>query len=193
MKSFLIPLAFATAGVFGSGAAMAQSPEWYAPWQGGHAYIGAGGGQSKFKDSCGSIFDCDNKDTAWNVHLGGNFSHYLGLELGYVDFGKMSAFGGQTEAKAGTISLTAGLPIGDRFAVFAKGGTAYSRTDVSASPLSFVSTGHETGWNATYGVGATFAITPTLLARVDWDRTKLSFVTGDRDVDVLSGGLQFRF
>jgi len=42
-------------------------------------------------------------------------------------------------------------------------------------------------------VEPTFAITPALQLRADWDRYKLDFVVGERDVDMLSAGLQFRF
>jgi opacity protein-like surface antigen len=190
-RRFLIPLA--ALGLIASGAASAQS-DWTAPWQGKFwGYVGGGAGQSKFRSDCGSLFNCDRKDTAWNAHLGGNFNQVIGLELGYTDFGTMRSFGGETEAKATNISLTAGVPIGERFALFAKGGAAYGRTDVSASPTTFVSTGRKTDWGSTWGAGATFAITHNVQARVDWDRTKLGFASGDRDVDLLSAGLQLRF
>ena len=57
----------------------------------------------------------------------------LGLEFGYTDFGKIKASGGEVKAYAVPISLTAGVPIGNRFSVFAKGGGLYGHTDVSAS------------------------------------------------------------
>jgi OOP family OmpA-OmpF porin len=157
-------------------------------------YAGVQGGQSKFRADCGRIFDCDRKDSAWRVYGGGNFNSAIGLELGYTDFGRMRSFGGDTEARAADLSLTAGLPLfGDRFSIFAKGGGAYSRTEVSASPTAFVSTGSKSGWGTKWGVGAALAFTRNLQARVDWDRYKLDFANGDRDVDLLSAGIQFRF
>jgi opacity protein-like surface antigen len=190
MKRFIIPLA--TVGLLASGLASAQ--EWVNPWDGKFwGYIGANAGQSKFKGSCSTFFDCDRKDSAWNLHLGGNFNHLIGVELGYTDFGRMRTFGGDTEAQALDVSLTLGAPIGPHFAVFAKGGAAYSDTDVSASPASFVSTGSKKDWGTKWGAGATWAFSRNLQARVDWDRYKLEFASGDRDIDLLSAGLQFRF
>ena len=188
---FLVPVVAAT--FLASGAAMAQS-NWQNPWDSNFwGYVGANAGQSKFRGACSSLFDCDRKDSAGKVYFGGNFNNLLGLELGYTDFGRMRSFGGDTEAKATNISVTAGVPIGDRFSVFAKGGAAYGRTDVSASPSSFVSTGRTSEWGTTWGAGASFNITRSIAARVDWDRYKLDFAGGDRDVDMLSAGLQLRY
>jgi hypothetical protein len=186
-------LSFATAALAASGLASAQS-DWHMPWQEGfRGYVGASAGESKFRTDCGSFFDCDRKDTAWKVQAGGNFNNVFGVELGYTDFGSMRAFGGDTEAQAANISLTAGLPLGERFSLFAKGGGVYGWTDVKASPLSSVSTGEKSGWGSTWGVGGTFAVTRNVQLRVDWDRYKLDFVGGDHDIDFLSAGVQLRF
>ena len=192
MKSrFIIPIA--AVGLLTSGMASAQQG-WANPWENKFwGYMGANAGQSKFKGACSGFFDCDRKDSAWNLHLGGNFNQLLGVELGYTDFGRMRTFGGDTEAQALDVSLTVGAPLGPHFAIFAKGGAAYGDTDVSASPTTFVSTGSKKDWGTKWGAGATWAFTPNMQARVDWDRYKLGFTSGDRDIDLLSAGLQFRF
>jgi opacity protein-like surface antigen len=169
--------------------AQMQSPMNKSFW--GH--VGVSGGESKFRTECSSLFDCDRKDTAWKVYGGGSFNDWLGMELGYTDFGKIRASGGDTDAWAANASLTAGVPIGDRFSVFAKGGALYGRTDVQASAASLIETGHKTGWGWTYGAGAALGITPAVQLRVDWDRYKLDFAGGRRDVDMLSAGVQMRF
>ena len=185
---FVVPAMAVT--LLASAAAMAQS-EWRSDRF--HSYIGASAGQSKFRGACSSLFDCDRKDSAAKVYVGSNMNNLFGVELGYTDFGRMRTFGGDTEAKAANLSVTAGVPLGDRFSVFAKGGVAYGETDVSASSLAFVSTGRKRDWGTTWGAGATFNITPSVAARLDWDRYKLEFAGGDRDVDLLSAGLQLRF
>ena len=156
-------------------------------------YIGVSGGESKFKTSCSSLFTCDTKDTAWKVYGGTGVNDVLGVELAYTDFGKIRANGADTEAWAGTISITAGIPIGDRFKVFAKGGGLYGRTDVNAPPSTVFNTGHKDGWGYTYGVGAALGLTRTVQVRVDWDRHNMDFVGGSKDVDMLSAGVQLRF
>jgi outer membrane autotransporter protein len=118
----------------------------------------------------------------------------LGLEIGYTDFGTISVLGGETEAWAVPLTLTAGIPLGQRFNVFAKAGGVYARTDVSVSLTDSISErGSRNGWGWTYGAGATFAVTPNVAIRADFDRHKLDFVGGRRDVDMLSAGVQFRF
>jgi len=156
-------------------------------------YIGVSGGESKFRTDCSSLFTCDTKDTAWKVYGGTGMNDVLGVELGYTDFGKIRVNGGDTEAWAGTLSLTAGIPIGDRFRVFAKGGGLYGRTDVQGSPSSLFDTGHKNGWGYPYGVGAALGLPRTVQVRVDWDRHNMDFAGGSRDVDMLSAGVQLRF
>jgi opacity protein-like surface antigen len=184
-------------GLLASSAAFAQQAPAPAPWRGDFwGYIGASAGESKFRTDCGRTltqFECDTKDTGWKVYAGGKFNPIFGMEVGYTDFGRIKASGGETDAWAVPVTLTAGSPLGERFGVFGKFGGLYGRTDVSASLASLVETGHKSGWGWTYGVGATFAITPQLQLRADWDRYKLDFVSGREDVDMLSAGLQVRF
>lgn len=156
-------------------------------------HVGVSGGQSKFRTDCSSLFDCDRKDSAWKVYAGGSVNDILGFEVGYTDFGKIRAFGGDTEANAANLSLTAGIPIGDRFSIFAKGGAVYGRTDVHASTTALVRSGDRRGWGSTWGFGGALGITRNVQVRLDWDRYKLDFAGGRRDVDLLSAGVQLRF
>ena len=189
-----LAIGIAALGLAATGNVFAQAPDWRNPttsdfW----GYIGASAGQSKFRTDCSSLFDCDKKDTGFKVYGGGQFNDLIGLEVGYTDFGKIRASGGETEAWAVPVELTLGVPIGDRFNVFAKGGGMYGRTDVRASAASLVDTGHKNGWGTTWGVGAALGISRTVQVRLDWDRYNLDFVGGSRDVDMLSAGLQMRF
>src|SRR5678815_2545480 len=184
-------------GMWSALPALAQS-DYRAPWRGDFwGYVGASAGESKFRADCNNsvsnFFECDKRDTGFKVYAGGKMNDFLGLEVGYTDFGKVAASGGETEAWAIPVSLVAGAPLGQRFGIFGKIGGLYGRTDVSADASTLLNTGHKNGWGWTYGAGATFAITPALQLRADWDRYKLDFVVGERDVDMLSAGLQFRF
>jgi OOP family OmpA-OmpF porin len=186
----------AALGLLASGAAFAQAP-YPAPWRGDFwGYIGASAGESKFRTDCNRTvtqFECDTKDTGFKVYAGGKMGQFVGLEFGYTDFGRIKASGGDVDAWAVPLSLVAGVPLGTRFGLFGKLGGLYGRTDVTASLDSLVATGHKSGWGWTYGAGATFAITPALQIRADWDRYALDFAGGRDDVDMLSAGLQVRF
>ena len=182
----------ATLGLVASGSAFSQNTPWRGDFWG---YVGASAGESKFETECASsnVFSCDRRDTGFKVYGGGKFNDVFGLEIGYTDFGRINASGGDTDAWAIPLSLTAGVPLGDRFNVFGKIGGLYGRTDVTASASTLLDTGHKSGWGWTWGGGATFKVTQNLDIRVDWDRYKLDFVGGRQDVDMLSGGVQFRF
>lgn len=192
-----ITTTLAALGIIASGAALAQQPS-NAPWRGDFwGYIGASGGEAKYRSECNrtlTLFECDTKDTGFKVYAGGKMNEVLGLEIGYTSFGTIHVLGGETEAWAVPITLTAGIPVGQRFNVFAKGGGLYARTDVSVSLSDSISArGSRNGWGWTYGAGASFAVTPNVAIRADFDRHRLDFVGGRRDVDMLSAGVQFRF
>jgi opacity protein-like surface antigen len=195
MKSKLV-FGLAALGLAASASTAFAQEAYHAPWRGDFwGTFGVSAGESKFDNECDrlNVFKCDHRDTAWAARAGGKFNRILGLELGYTDFGKVRAAGGDTNAWAANVSLTAGVPIGDRFDIFGKGGAIYGRTDVSADPTTLFDTGHKSGWGTTWGVGATFAITPNWQIRADWDRYRLDFVGGRQDVDMASAGVQFRF
>jgi OOP family OmpA-OmpF porin len=189
-KSFTLAIAAAT---LVAAPAFAQSMFDYQRTPGPTSHIGVSGGQSKFRTNCASFFECDQKDTGWKVYGGSSVSDILGWEAAYTDFGKISASGGQTEAWAGSLSLVGGIPIGDRFNVFGKIGGVYGKTDIRASTTALVEHGDKSGWGWTYGVGAALGVTRNVQLRVDWDRYKLDFAGGNRDVDLLSAGVQLKF
>lgn len=189
--------AVAALGLAASGAAFAQ---YDAPWRGDFwGYVGASGGETKFRTECNRTltqFECDRKDTGYKVYAGGRMSRVLGLEVGYTDFGRIRAGGGEVKAWAIPVSLTAGIPMGNRFSAFGKVGGLYGRTDVRPTFESVIEDegrGRKSGWGWTYGAGAAVAVTPALQIRADWDRYKLDFAGGREDVDMLSAGLQVRF
>ena len=188
--------ATAALGFLAAGSAFAQS-DYSAPWHGDFwGYVGAAGGESKFDSQCDRIdvFRCDKRDTGWKVYAGGKINRVFGLEAGYTDFGKISASGGETKAWAIPITLTAGIPLGERFDIFAKGGGLYGRTDVRTDLNdTFSADGDRNGWGWTYGAGVSFAVTRNLLIRADLDRYRLDFIGGRQDVDLATAGLQWRF
>ena len=188
--------ALAALGVAVAGPALAQDTYASTPWQGDFwHYIGASAGTSSFQTDCraSDVFACDKRDTGWKLYSGGNVNQFLGVEVGYTDFGKVAGSGGHAKAWAANVGFTFGVPIADRFRIFAKGGGLYGRTDVSADPSTLADTGQRSGWGGTYGVGASFDISKQLALRVDWDRDNLDFAGGRRDVDLASAGLAWRF
>lgn len=183
--------------ILASGSAFAQSDNYRAPWSGDFwGYLGASAGASDFGGNCQQgatvTYDCESRGTGFKIYSGGKMNNLFGLEVGYTDFGKIQASGGNTRGWAAPIVLTLGTPLGTRWGVLGKIGGAYTRTDVNGDPTQ-VQTGQKTGWGATYGVGGTFAISENVQLRADWDRYKVDFAGGSRDIDLLTAGLQVRF
>lgn len=158
-------------------------------------YVGLNLGKSDYGGlSCGvGGFTCDDGDVAGTVYTGGMFNDWLGLELGYLHMGRAERAGGRTEAQGLNVSLLARLPL-QQFSVFAKGGTTYGRTKVTADPLALVPTGKDSGWGASYGAGVGLDVTPAASVVLEWARHDFHFAgTGKQDVSLTSLGLKYRF
>jgi len=71
-------IAMAAAGLMTAGSALAQSPDYRAPWRGDFwGYLGASAGESKYRSDCNrtiTLFECDTKDTGWKVYAGGKIN-----------------------------------------------------------------------------------------------------------------------
>src|SRR5258706_4187699 len=65
-------------------------------------YVGGSVGQSKFKNSCTGLpagFSCDEKDTAWRILGGYQFTPNIAAEVGYHNFGETKASSGGFEGE----------------------------------------------------------------------------------------------
>jgi len=154
-------------------------------------YVGVNLGQSDYNASCVAGFSCEDKEFAWKAYTGGRLNEMLAIELGYINFGKVSRNGGNTEAHGVNLSLVGNLPLGEMAGLFAKVGTTYNRTDKSGGPGA--PNGKEDGFGLSYGVGIGFNVTPQVQIVGEWERHRLDFVDRRDDVDMLSVGLRYRF
>ncbi len=161
----------------------------------GATYIGLNAGQSKFRNSSGfGGFASDSKDNSYGIYLGSYFTPYVGVELGYTDFGNVDRAGGNTEAKAGTVALVGKFPLSPSFNLLGKLGATYSRVNVSALPASGVATGGKSGWGPSYGVGAEYNFTQNVSAVVQYDEYRMSYPGGSKEkVNNTSVGVRFRY
>lgn len=160
----------------------------------GSSYAGFNAGQSDFSRLGTGLFSGDVKDTAYSIYAGSYFNPYLGLELGYTDFGKSKRGGGDTKAMGFNLSLVGKYPIGTSFNLLGKVGTTYGRTEVSSRPVSGIRAGKENGFGISYGVGAEYLFTPQLSAVVQYDEHRLEFAGTGRDrIGAATLGLRLRF
>lgn len=187
-------LAFAT-GVQAQSSTTPAPRSGYSMYAPGSAYIGFNVGQSNLNLSNGNnLFGIERNKNTYNLYGGSYFNDYLGLEIGYADFGNISRGGGQTKAEGFNIGLVGKLPLSPSFNLLGRLGTTYGRTDVSSNITSGVTAGKETGWGGSYGIGAEFAFSPQVSAVLQYDEYNLKFAGGNRDrINTTSLGLRYRF
>ena len=196
-----LSVAFAAVALTFAGVVQAQSSTTPAPRSGysmyvpGSAYVGFNVGQSNLKLNNGNnLFGIDRNKNTYNLYGGSYFNDFIGLEVGYADFGRFNRGGGQTKADAFNLGLVGKLPLGTSFNLLGRLGTTYGRTEVSSNIASGVVAGKETGWGGSYGVGAEFMFNPQLSAVLQYDEYNLKFAGGQRDrINTTSLGLRYRF
>lgn len=165
-------------------AAAALAPAAYA-----QNYVGASAGQAEQK--LGGTVNAKDSDTAYKLYGGHQFNKHVGIEAGYTHFGTAEAGAGSSKANAMHVAATGTLPLTDSFALIGKVGAAHTRTTLGAFGL-------EEKLKETkpmVGVGATFAITPTALAVVEYEAFGKTVDEDGFNIksNVLSAGVRFNF
>ena len=158
-----------------------------------YGYVGLNLGRANWGDSCdgfSGIFDCDDSDFAGKVYTGGLISRMVGLEIGYINFGRPDTSFGRWSADGINASIVANLPI-DPVNVFARFGTTYGWTKTPGRPG--VPGGDDSGFGIAYGAGIGFDVTPQFQVTAEWDRTRFNFVNDDQDLDMYSIGVRYKF
>ena len=152
-------------------------------------YGGASFGQSKIEGET---------DTGWKIFGGYQINKSFGVELGYVNIGKVKesaafpppfgAFTVSIDAKAWQLVAVGTLPINDRFGVFGKLG--FARWDADLKCTGFLAgCDDDSGTDLTFGVGVKYNLTPNLAVRGEWE----SFDLGDADADLLLITVVYKF
>lgn len=200
-----------------SGTSLAQQPGFY---------MGASLGQAKVDLDVNSLVSDlralgvtnissrkDEKDTAWKVFGGYQFSPYLALEGGYADFGKYTArlkgtyLGngvtaiGEAQAYAFFADVVGHFPLRDNtLSIFGKAGVAYAHTKLNATARAGANSASDaTSDNDTVaklGAGLRYSFTKQFAVRAEYERyfnVGKSSTTGESDVDIWSIGATFHF
>jgi len=160
----------------------------------GRSSLGLSIGRSQSLLPCGSTaLLCDSSDRASRLYANAMIGRFWGVELGYVDMGRIGFAGGERWAQGLNLSLVGKAPLAQSLDVFGKLGTTYGRAETSilggsAAPAS------DQGFGLSYSAGVSFAFTPRLSATLVWDSNDLRLPGGNRDpVRSTSLGLQYRY
>jgi OmpA-OmpF porin, OOP family len=187
---------------------------------GSHYYFGLSAGQGRYKFDEASIaaralnpgisatvLETDERANAYKAFLGWQWNRYLGAEVGYFDLGR-SSFGASTvpagrldanmRVRGYNLDLVGTLPLGDTFALLARGGVALARTRgrfVGSDGATVVTPSRsERHTNPKYGIGLQVAFSPSVLMRIEAERYRVSDSLGQRSrVNAYSASLVFPF
>lgn len=161
----------------------------------GRGYVGLSLGQARYSAPCGATsFACDSTDNSVHIYAGTMPSNFWGVELGYIDMGRIDRGGGSTQAQGLNLSLVAKAPVWQALGVFGKLGTTYGRTESGAVVGSGVTSGSDQGFGLAYGAGVSYDFTSRLSATLGWDSHDFHFAGSGRDpVRSTSLGLQYRY
>jgi opacity protein-like surface antigen len=165
-------------------------------------YIGASAGQADYKFDTTGASSADTKDTGFKLYGGTMFTPNFGVEAAYFDLGTatgsaaLPGIGGVgVTGKARGVSLVgiAAAPFGDA-SVFAKAGMAQVRGEIEARTPFGDGSESDSSLQPTFGVGASYAFTRNLGARLEWERVRVRFADDlKEDADLVSAGLVYRF
>jgi OmpA-OmpF porin, OOP family len=156
-----------------------------------YGYVGLNGGVTDFDTTCVPGFECDKSNVGFKAYAGGQLWRFIGLELGYVNVGKVEVGGGSGKAQGANLSLLANLPIGPINA-FAKVGTTYGFTKTTTG-VAGAPSGRDRGFGMSYGAGVGYDLARNWQVRAEWDRYRFDFKGNDNDVDMFSLGAVYKF
>jgi opacity protein-like surface antigen len=123
--------------------------------------------------------------------VGVNLNKWLGVEAQYIYLGKDEKDDFKLKGNGYTGAVVLSLPIGDHFAIFAKGGEFWWNIDVNG-PAGFDTS--KDGHDPFYGAGVKFKLTQNFAIRAEYERVKLDKSDSIKlDLDLASAGIEFIF
>lgn len=176
------------------GTSTGQSGSSFLPGK-GRGYVGLSLGRSRYTVPCGATsFSCDNSDNSTQVSAGSMLGNFWGVELAYLDMGRISRVGGSTRAQGLNLSMVGRAPVWHSLGVFGKLGATYGRTETATTAGSSLVNGSDRGVGLSYGAGVSYDFTPQLSATLGWDSHDFRFAGSGRDaIRSTSLGLQYKY
>ncbi|HEX9183116.1 MAG TPA: outer membrane beta-barrel protein [Burkholderiales bacterium] len=195
-----------------AGPAFAQAG-WYAGLALGSSNVDLSPDVVAVSGATSTSFVSDQRDPGVKVFAGYRFNRHFALEGGYAWLGEFQATTQVTAPSSGALNADiriiglfvdalAILPLGERFAAFAKVGVLGSETRTfrstsgTATPAPGVNTNASTDdVDLSYGLGAQYDFAKNVTLRVEWQlyADVGDANTGQTDVNLYAAGLLFRF
>jgi len=162
---------------------------------GSRSYLGLNLGRSRYNVSCGTTaLLCDDSDRPAELYAGTMVGNFWGVELGYLNMGRIARESAETRAQGLNLSLVGKAQVARSLRVFGKVGSTYGRSETAALAASSIAAGSEQGFGLSYGAGVSYDFTPRLSATLELDSNDFRFSGVGRDpVRSTSLGLQYRY
>jgi OOP family OmpA-OmpF porin len=160
------------------------------------SYAGVNVGRSTQKADITGFGSFTDHTTAFKLYGGYQFNENFGIEGGYADLGKAEyTYSGVTQSgtpRSIYVAATGTMPLAERFALIGKIGAARTRTTITTTGFA---DDKQSKTTLLLGVGTTYAITPTILAVVEYEYfgKVIKEDTGSLKTNVLSAGVRFKF
>ncbi len=148
-------------------------------------YIGGSAGGSHYKGDDVGALGTDRSSTGVKLFGGYQLTPNLGVEAGYVDFGKFDSAAGSLKADALYLDAVGRLPLVGPLSAIGRVGLVSGKTDGLGGA------GRDT--NAKLGAGLEYAIDRNLSVRGEWERYRLDTGTGKANTDMYSIGVKYAF
>ncbi|MEB8432255.1 outer membrane beta-barrel protein [Cocleimonas sp. KMM 6892] len=147
-------------------------------------FFGGSIGASEASSYCSGESNCEDTDTAWKIFGGYKFTDKLSVEGAYMNLGDIYKNGQNSDVSAFSAYGVGTLPVTEQFDVFGKvGATRWSSDNTD---------GTESGFGASFGVGAKMHINENTKLRAEWEKV-LDVETSDSessDINMLSVGVE---
>lgn len=159
---------------------------------GQHFYVGAGGGQAKWRPGCpGTSPDCDDINPTVHVLGGYQFRRNLAAEVAFTNYGKALSTSSEVKGRGWDASGLAGIPLG-------QAGLAYARFGIYRGVLKGGGTlagRSEDNYGITYGFGVQWDFIPSFGVRGEYKRFAGAggSTIPDTDIDTVTVSAIWRF
>ena len=137
----------------------------------------------------------DDTDSVFTIAAGYRINENFAVELGYQDFGEVSASASgasaSVEADAVQLSIIGGVPVSENVGVYAELGFDSWDADLSYTNVPGIGTGSESddGTDIFYGIGAYLSLSEVVNLKFEYQLHELD----DADIDVLGLGFTVAF
>lgn len=157
----------------------------------GEGYVGASymNSTAEFETLSGTI---DPSSSGWKIFGGYNLIKYFGVELTYYDLGSYSEssdeFSLDSDIEVFDLAARGILPLGERFALFARLGYSSVQVDVREQGLLGSVSADGTDWRLLYGIGVGLKLGKRFGIRAEWESWDV-----ETSLDAWSVGAVIRF